>query len=114
MYISVSCPGDVVYYNAPTTSYASDISYETAPQYATYVEAPASYAAPYVTYAAPQPPPSYAAPQPAIYSAPQPVSYPAPIAISVPVQQQQQSSFAFDAAPSIDSYGAPQAPLIGF
>jgi hypothetical protein len=101
-----------VYYNAPTTSYASDISYEVAPQpqYTTYVEAtPISYApAPHVTYAAPPPPPPAA-----LYSA--------PIAISVPVQQQQlapSSSFAFDAAPassssSIDSYGAPQAPVIG-
>jgi len=102
-----------VYYNAPTTSYesglnyASNIGYETAPQYATYVEAaPISYApVSHVTYAA-APAPSYA--------------------FSVPVHQQQQqlqlqqNSFAFDTiAPSgpsssnIDGYGAPLAPAIG-
>lgn len=102
---------DVVYYNAPGPSYASDISYESAPQityaaapqpqYATYVEAPVSYVAapPHVTYAAATP---------EIYSA--------PIAISVPVHEQQ--SIAYDtvapsSSSSIDSYGAPQAPVIG-
>ena len=100
--------GDVVYYNAPTTSFASDVSYETAPQYATYVEAPVSYAAaPQVTY-------TVAAPAPATYT----YSVPAHQQQQLPQLQSQISSLAFDtsaqsSSSSIDSYGAPLATVIG-
>ncbi len=93
-----------MYYNAPTTSYASELSYDSAPQYATYVEAaPISYApAPQVPYVA-APAPSY------VYSVPE--SQPQP------QLQLSQNNIAFDTiAPStsnIDSYGAPLAPVIG-